>query len=104
MPRVMFSISYTVDEEKHDAYLGHIRTLREHLRSTGKSSYTVYNAKGKKNLFTEVFATESLEEYDALEDNQDEKTLDLLQEIEECKVKGTTRYSTLLELEDDEPS
>ena len=40
-----------------------------------------------------------MEEYEALEDNQDETTQELVRNLEECVEKGGMRYSTLIELE-----
>lgn len=98
MPRVMFSISYAIKTEHRDRYLGLIRDMQQYLVSAGKKNYSVFEAKGKKNHFTEVFLTENMEEFDALEDNQDERTQELVRKIEECVDKGGMKYSTLVEL------
>jgi L-rhamnose mutarotase len=98
MPRVMFSISYAITADHRDRYLGLIREMKQHLASAGKKNYTVYEAKGKKNTFTEVFLTDSVEEFDALEDNQDERTQELVSKIEECVDTKGMKYSTLVEM------
>jgi hypothetical protein len=97
MPRVMFSISYAITADKRDRYLGLIREMKQHLSSVGKNNYTVYEAKGKKNNFTEVFISNSIEEFDALEDNQDERTQELVSKIEECVDAKGMKYATLVE-------
>jgi hypothetical protein len=97
MPRVMFSISYGIKPELRDAYLDHARQMKEHFTSVGKKNYAVYETRGKKNHFTEVFITNTLEEYDALEDNQDEKTEALIGKLDEFIDDGGMKYSTLLE-------
>jgi L-rhamnose mutarotase len=97
MPRVMFSISYTITADRRERYLGLIREMKQHLSSAGKKNYTVYEAKGKKNHFTEIFLTDSVEEFDALEDNQDERTQELVSKIEECVDSKGMKYSTLVE-------
>lgn len=97
MPRVMFTISYSIQPEKRDAYLQHLLSLKEHFASLGRTNYSVYEVKGKKNHFTEVFLSESLEEYDALEDGHDEKAEDLIRRIEEFVDKGGMKYSTMIE-------
>lgn len=98
MPRVMFSISYAITADRREKYLGLIREMKQHLASAGKKNYAVYEAKGKKNTFTEVFITESVEEFDALEDNQDERTQELVSRIEECVDAKGMKYSTLVEM------
>lgn len=95
----MFSISYTIKPELRENYLALIRELKGHVTSAGKKNYSVFEAKGRKNQFTEVFITQSIEEFDALEDNQDEKTADLVSKIEECVGEDGMKYSTLVELE-----
>jgi hypothetical protein len=57
----------------------------------------VFEVKGKKNQFTEVFITNSIEEFDALEDNQDEKTEALVSRLEEFVDDEGMKYSTLIE-------
>lgn len=99
MPRVMFSISYSIKPELREKYLGLLGEMKEHLTTVGQKNYSVFEAKGRKNSFTEVFITNSLEEFDALEDNQNEKTADLVSRIEECVGDEGMKYSTLVELE-----
>jgi hypothetical protein len=57
----------------------------------------VFETRGKKNHFTEVFITNSVEEYDTLEDNQDEKTEALIGKLDEFIDDNGMKYSTLLE-------
>ena len=97
MPRVMFTITYGIKPEHRDAYLDLARTMKEHFTAVGKKNYAVYEAKAKKNQFTEVFITNSMEEYDALEDNQDEKTEELVTRLEELIDDDGMKYSTLVE-------
>ena len=98
MSKVMFSVSYEVRQEMRAAYLGLIGQLRNHLKSVAGKNYSVYEIRGRENAFSEVYLTESMEEFEALEDNQDETTQRLLQEVEACLKKGSTKYSTLVEL------
>jgi hypothetical protein len=94
----MFTVSYEVRDEKRDEYAGLIEQLKHHLRTVAGQNYSVFQVRGKKNMFSEVYTTESLEEFDALEDKQDEKTQQLLRSVEECLEKGSTRYLTLVEV------
>ncbi|MDH4069395.1 MAG: hypothetical protein OEV30_03130 [Ignavibacteria bacterium] len=98
MPRALFSVSYTVRPEKREEYLDYVRRLRGLLR-TDDRHYDVFEVKGKKNQFSEILLTPSVEELDTFEDSMDDAARGLLGKIEDCMEKGTTRYSTMLELE-----
>jgi hypothetical protein len=98
MAKVLFTVSYHVKPEMRETYLSHVRRLRDHLQHQEGRNYTVFQSKGK-DQFSEVLVANSMEEFDAMEDNQDELTQKLLGEIEGCMEKGTTRYTTLVELE-----
>ena len=98
MPRVMFTISYGIRPGLRDRYLELTREISSHFRSVGKKDYSVFELKGKKNQFTEVFITNSVEEYDALEDNQDERTQELVSQLEEMIDDDGMKYTTLLEV------
>ena len=97
MPRVMFTISYAIKPDVRDSYLEHARRMKEHFTTVGKKTYSVFETRGKKNHFTEVFITNSVEEYDTLEDNQDEKTEALIGKLDEFIDENGMKYSTLLE-------
>lgn len=99
MPRVMFTISYGVKPERRDEYLSLIHQMRDHLTTVIKKDYSVYEAKGRKNYFTEVFVTASMEEYDALEDNLDEKAQSLVSSLEGLIDDEGMKYTTLIALE-----
>ncbi len=97
MPRVMFTISYGVKPEMREQYLALARQIKEHLTTAGKKDYSVFEMKGKKNQFTEVFITKSIEEYDALEDDQDETTESLVRKLEEMVDDEGMKYGTIIE-------
>jgi L-rhamnose mutarotase len=97
MPRVMFTISYGIKPERRDEYIGLTKEMKEHFTTVGQKNYSVFEVKGKKNQFTEVFITNSIEEFDALEDNQDEKTEALVSRLEEFVDDEGMKYSTLIE-------
>jgi len=97
MPRVMFTISYGVKPEMREQYLELARQMKEHLTTVGKKDYSVFEVKGKRNQFTEVFITNSIEDYDALEDNQDEKTESLVRRLEEFVDDEGMKYGTIIE-------
>ncbi len=97
MPRVMFTITYGIKPELREQYLEHIRKMRQHFTESAKKNYSVFEVKGKKNHFTEVFITESIEEYEALEDNQDEATQALVSALETFVDGKGMKYRTLIE-------
>jgi hypothetical protein len=97
MPKVLFTISYAVKSEQRDAYLQHITRLREHLRTVAKKNYSFYEAKGKKGQFMEVFVSETMDEFDALEDNLDPETEAMIAKVEEFVDEKGMKYSTMVE-------
>jgi L-rhamnose mutarotase len=97
MPKVMFSISYGVKPELREQYLALAREMKEHFTSVGKKNYAVYESKARKNQFTEVFISGSVEEFDALEDNQDEKTESLVSQLDQFTDDEGMHYNTLIE-------
>lgn len=97
MPRVMFTISYGIKPELREQYLELAKEMKEHFTSVGKKNYSIFETKGRKNQFTEVFITGSVEEFDALEDNQDEKTEKLVGSLEQFIDNGGMKYTTLVE-------
>jgi hypothetical protein len=94
----MFTISYSISPEKREQYLKLLGELKAHFTELGRKDYSVFESKGKKNHFTELFLAETLEEFDALEDNHDEKTQELIQGLEACVDKGGMKYSTMVEV------
>ena len=99
MPKVMFTISYGTKPEVREQYLTLIKEMKDHLTQVGKKDYSVFEVKGKRNQFLESFETASLEEFDALEDNQDEKTQQLISKLEEFVDDNGMKYSTLVEID-----
>ena len=97
MSKIMFTISYEVNPDKRDEYLTLSQQMKEHLSQSNGKNYAIYEQKGKKNSFTEVFICSSMEEYDQLED-QDDLTSQLVQKLEPLLVNGKMKYSTLIEL------
>ena len=94
MGKVIFTISYEVKPEKREEYLALSQEMKTYW--AGKN-YSIYEQKGKKNLFSEVFVFGSMEEYDQLED-QDEKMSEMVQRLGAFLANGKMKYTTLLEL------
>jgi hypothetical protein len=98
MGKVIFSISYDIQPEKRDEYLALTQAMKSHFSGQNGRNYAVFEQKGKKNSFSEVFVCNSLEEYDLLED-QDEHMSQLVQQLESMLAEGKMKYSTLIEVE-----
>lgn len=99
MPKVLLQISYDIDPEKREEFIALVREMKNHFRQVRKKDYAVFEQKGKKNSFVEQFMCASIEEYDALEDDLDEKSEELVSQLENVVKEGTGRYTTLTELE-----
>lgn len=97
MPRVLFMISYTIKPEHRSNYLMLITEIKSHVVNVGKNNYSVFEVKGKKNQFTEVYIFNSEEEFEALDDAQDPQTQELLGRLEPF-VDGNMKYTTALEV------
>lgn len=98
MPRILFTISYSVKPEQRETYLGLIGELKNHLTTVARKNYAVFEAKGKRNQYMEVYFFQNQEEFDALDDNQDERTQELLSKMEECIDSSGKKYATFSEL------
>ena len=99
MPKVLLQISYDIDPEKREQYLSLVKEMKTHFRQARKKNYAVYEQKGKKNSFVEQFTCNSVEEFDALEDDLDEKSEELVNHLESIVREGRAKYTTLAELE-----
>ncbi len=97
MPRVILTITYGVKPEKRDEYLKLTREMKEHFTNVRKKNYSVFEGKVKKNQFTEMFITNNMDEYEALDDNVDEKSEALIQRLEEFVDDEGMKYNTLVE-------
>jgi hypothetical protein len=71
MGKVIFTISYEINPEKREEYIALTQSMKNHFQSVNGREYSIYEVKGKKNSFTELFIFKNLEEYNQLEDNDD---------------------------------
>jgi hypothetical protein len=99
MPKVILQISYDIDPDRREEYLALVREMKSHFQQARKKHYTVYEQKGKRNSFVEEFTCSSMEEYDALEDDLDEKSEELVNRLESLLKDGKAKYTTLTEIE-----
>ncbi len=98
MSKVIFTIQYELKLDKKDEYLGVIKELKNLLNADGLESYSVYEIKGKPNHFQEVYTFNSLDSYEAFDDNQNERINILINKLNEMTVDNSTKYTTLLEV------
>mgnify|MGYP001161883445 CR=1 FL=1 len=95
MAKVLFTISYEIKPVKRDEYLSLASEMKNHFVNILGKGYDVFEQKGKKNVFSEVFTSNSIEEYDDLEDASDEKIQELISKLEEMII-GKMKYQTLI--------
>lgn len=99
MPKVTLQISYEVDPDKREQYLTLAKELKNHFAGERKKNYRIYEVKGKKDSFVEEFLCNSLEEYEALEDDMNENSETLVNRLESLLKDGKAKYTTLVEME-----
>ncbi|MBM4168262.1 MAG: hypothetical protein FJ215_03790 [Ignavibacteria bacterium] len=97
MPGVILQISYEIDEQRREDYLRLVKEMKEHFTAVRGKQYSVYELRGKPNSFVEQFVCGSVEEYEALDDNLDEKSEELVNRLETLLKNGKARYQTLVE-------
>ena len=97
MAKVILQITYEIDPEQREEYLKLAGEMKQHFRETKKKDYSLYELKGKKNSFVEQYVCGSMEEYEALEDDLDEKSEDLVNRLDSFLKEGKARYTTLVE-------
>ncbi|MBR9978459.1 MAG: hypothetical protein KFH87_10250 [Bacteroidetes bacterium] len=98
MHKVLFSISYPIREEKREEYLETVRELKNYLTNELGKNYSVFESKTRPNTFNEIYFCKSMEEYDAIEDDADEISEQLINRIVDEFIKdGKTEYKTLIE-------
>jgi hypothetical protein len=97
MGKVLFTISYDIQPDKREEYLALCQDMKSHISKSNGKEYAIYEQKGKRNSFSEVFVFGSMEEYDQMED-QDEQMTDLVGRLEPLLADGRMKYTTLVEL------
>lgn len=99
MPRVTLQISYDIKPERREEYLSLAKELKNHFGVERKKTYRIFEQKGKKNSFVEEFQCNSMEEYEALEDDMNENSEKLVSRLESLLKDGKAKYTTLIEVE-----
>lgn len=97
MSKIIFEINYNIHPDKREEYLSTINELRRSITETSNNNYSVYENKKNQNNFTEMYICENEEEFEAIEDNQSDETMELTQRlfdnfIKDNKVNYLTKY------------
>ncbi len=100
MPKVIFTIEYEIPDDKKEDYVSLIKEMKSLLNSEGLENYSVYETKGKNHHYQEQYTFSSAEAYEAFDDDQSERINILINKLNDMTVEGSTRYSTLYELPD----
>jgi hypothetical protein len=98
MAKVVLTMQYEVDEEKRQEYLAAVEKLKAHYAANQHVAYSVFEQKGKKNAFAEMFVAQSEDAFKQYEESEDEVADSLAQKIAEFSKGGKAKYSTLLEM------
>ncbi len=97
MAKVILQISYEIDPSRREEYEQLAKEMKQHFTGVRKKNYSIYEQKGRKNAFVEQFVCESQADYEALEDDLDEKSEDLVNKLDGLLRDGKARYVTLVE-------
>jgi len=81
MSKIIFEINYNVYPEKRDDYLESIEELKSLIKENTSSDYLVLENRKISNNFSELYIFDSEEDFDNMEDNQDERTNELIEKI-----------------------
>lgn len=98
MSKIIFSMQYEIKAEEKEEYIESLKELKMLQKSEGVENYSVYEVKGRTNVFEEVIIFSSEEAFDKYDDASNERIELLNSKIEELKVPRTTKYNTLIEL------
>ena len=98
MPKVIFTIEYDIPADKKEDYLSVIKELKTLLTTEGLQNYSVYETKGKNHHYQEQYTFNSVEAYEAFDDDQNERINILINKLNDLTVEGSTKYTTLYEL------
>lgn len=98
MSKVIFSVQYEINPAKKTEFLDIINELKNLVKPEGLESYELYEVKGKKNNFQEVYIFSSEETYENFDDNQSERINILVGKLGELTINNSTKYTTLYQV------
>lgn len=99
MPKVILQISYEIEPGRREEFISLIRQMKSHFSNVRGKHYEVFEVRGKPNAFVEQFTCHSMDEFEALEDDLDETSEELVNKLETMLKNGKTKYSTLVQYE-----
>ena len=100
MPKVIFNIQYEIPPDKKEEYLSVVKELKNLLHAEGLENYSVYETKGKNHQYQEQYSFNSVEAYEAFDDDQNERINILINKLNDMTVEGSIKYTTLYEIEE----
>jgi hypothetical protein len=97
MSKVVLTVSYEINPEKRSEYLEFMKQVKEKAQSVSKCAYSLFELKGRKNWFSEVFTFNSEEEYDNFDEDSMEELVDKINDefVKDGKVKSTQMIEIL---------
>ena len=98
MGKVLFSIKYEILADKRDAYFDVVRELKSLVKAEGLESYSVFEQKGKPNMFQELYVFESKQAFEDFDDEPSERVDLLMNKLSDMVKEQSTRYSTFNEI------
>ena len=97
MPKVLVTITYEVDPAKREAFLAHVREMRDHAVRVLKLDYLVYEDRDHANRFTEIFGCSSLEEYESLDERQDDRFREMVAALDRYTDVSKAAFAALVQ-------
>jgi antibiotic biosynthesis monooxygenase (ABM) superfamily enzyme len=98
MGKVVLLVNVELTPEKREEYIQFTSQLKTRFEGNPKLQYSAFENQGKdaKNHFTEMFTFDSMESYEAFEEEDDEAAKDLSAKI--IGLSSRTKYSTFIEV------
>jgi len=80
-PKIMVQVEYEIKKETRDFYFDWCKRIKKHLLIEYGIQHNVFEKLADYNYFTEWYLCESLDDYNRLEENSDERLINLIDEI-----------------------
>lgn len=98
MPKVLVTITYEVPPIKREAFLAHVREMREHACEMLHLDYQVYEDTERPSCFTEIFTCESRDAYEGLDERQDDRFREMVATLDRFTDLSRARYAALVQV------
>lgn len=99
MAKVLFTVSYEIDPAKFNDFMFIVKELKSIISAEGLEDYSVYQLKGKKNMYQEVYTFSSEEAFNEYDDESNERVSILMGKLSDILVNQSSKYSTLKQLD-----